>query len=127
MKVTEIEAMALIGIMKLKNSTLDPYELKRKQKSHRQYKVLEDVFEITMFPTERTKIDIGLLLGIPQRAIQVWFQNRRQRYRNEETGSDESKLENNGEYEQLRQLRLTDDISEEKLIEIVTKAYHIDE
>jgi hypothetical protein len=51
---------------------------KKTKKSMFQVRVLEEVFAITELPSTPTQLDLALLLKIPQRSVQIWFQNARQ-------------------------------------------------
>ncbi|KAK1347667.1 homeobox domain-containing protein [Hamiltosporidium tvaerminnensis] len=48
------------------------------KKNKFQQDVLNSVYEVSSFPSTETRCEIALLLGIPQRSVQVWFQNKRQ-------------------------------------------------
>ncbi|KAI5168647.1 hypothetical protein PAEPH01_0300 [Pancytospora epiphaga] len=75
----EKELEAAIGILKLKHVTLKPPSFSEKiKKTPFQVKVLRKLFKITQFPSTATRKDLSILLSIPQRNIQVWFQNMRQ-------------------------------------------------
>lgn len=75
------ELEALVGILKLKKGD-SFYSLNRVsekvKKTPFQLKVLKELYKITQFPSTITRNDLSLLIGIPQRSIQVWFQNTRQ-------------------------------------------------
>jgi len=72
------ELYALMGILKLKNTgKFDEQNVKFK-KSAFQTKVLEHVYEITCFPSSITRKDLAILLSMPEKSVQVWFQNSRQ-------------------------------------------------
>ncbi|ELA41752.1 uncharacterized protein VICG_01256 [Vittaforma corneae ATCC 50505] len=74
----EKELHALMGIMKLRNvGKFDEQNVKFK-KSAFQTKVLECVYEITCFPSSSTRKDLAILLSMPEKSVQVWFQNSRQ-------------------------------------------------
>lgn len=74
----EKEIQAVMGIMKLRNAwKFEELTIKFK-KSPFQTKVLERVFRITNFPSSTTRKDLSLLLSMPEKSIQVWFQNARQ-------------------------------------------------
>ncbi len=74
----EKETNALLGIMKLRNvGRFDEQNVKFK-KSAFQTKVLECIYEITQFPSSNTRKDISILLSMPEKSVQVWFQNSRQ-------------------------------------------------
>lgn len=70
---------AVLGLLKFKRggSFYIPFQEKIK-KTPFQIKVLSELFKMTEFPSTTTRKDLSLLLGIPQRSIQVWFQNSRQ-------------------------------------------------
>lgn len=76
----ELELEALVGILKLKKG--DSHSLQRVaekiKKSPLQTKILRELYKITQFPSTTTRNDLSLLIDIPQRSIQVWFQNTRQ-------------------------------------------------
>lgn len=74
----EKEIQAIMGIMKLRNTwKFEELTIKFK-KSPFQTKVLERIFRITNFPSSATRKDLSLLLSMPEKSIQVWFQNARQ-------------------------------------------------
>lgn len=75
----EKELEAIMGILKLKRGILSnsgwPEKIK---KTPFQTKVLQEIFKITEFPSTTTRKNLAILLFIPHRSIQVWFQNTRQ-------------------------------------------------
>ncbi|KRH95157.1 Transcription factor [Pseudoloma neurophilia] len=79
MEVRKSEIDAAIGLLKISS-------LKKKRigfgvkvkKTNLQQSVLKSVYEITNFPSTETRNELALLLGISQRSVQVWFQNKRQ-------------------------------------------------
>lgn len=75
----ERELEAAIGILKLKKSgsRMNTWSEKIKKTPY-QVRVLQELFKVTEFPSTATRKDLALLLSIPQRSIQVWFQNTRQ-------------------------------------------------
>lgn len=76
--VQEKELEALVGIMMLKNTwRFEDLNIKFK-KSPFQIKVLEKIFKITNFPSSKTRKSLSALLCMPDKSIQVWFQNTRQ-------------------------------------------------
>lgn len=87
----ERELEALIGILKLKRGGFIRAGWSEKiKKSPFQIKVLQEIFRITEFPSTATRRDLSILLSIPHRSVQVWFQNTRQakrRHRGAMTGS----------------------------------------
>lgn len=75
----ERELEAAIGIVKLRHEPQDAANWYEKvKKSPFQVKVLREVFKITPFPSIGLRRDLSVLLAIPQRCIQIWFQNTRQ-------------------------------------------------
>lgn len=74
-----LEADAICGLLKFTGLRKKKQLVGEKvKKSQLQQNVLKQVYEITNFPSTETRNELALLLGIPQRSIQVWFQNRRQ-------------------------------------------------
>lgn len=75
----EKELEAVMGILKLKKGVVRQSGWAEKiKKTPFQVKVLQELFKLTEFPSTATRRDLSLLLSIPQRSIQVWFQNTRQ-------------------------------------------------
>ena len=74
------ELEALVGILKLKkgNAHSQNRVSEKIKKTPFQLKVLRELYKITHFPSTTTRNDLSLLINIPQRSIQVWFQNTRQ-------------------------------------------------
>lgn len=69
-------ALGLIKLAMMKNSAFSMG--KKIKKTLFQTIVLENVFNITSLPSAHTQFDLSVLLKIPQRSVQVWFQNARQ-------------------------------------------------
>lgn len=87
---------AAIGILKLKNGIYTGKNWSEKiKKTPFQIQVLQEVYKISEFPSTGTRKDLSILLGIPQRSIQVWFQNTRQAKRKNKDFVDESNILNN--------------------------------
>lgn len=74
----EKEMQALMGIMKLKNIGRFDEQTVKFKKSTFQTKVLECIYELTCFPSSSTRKDLAILLSMPEKSVQVWFQNSRQ-------------------------------------------------
>ena len=75
----ERELEAVIGMLKLRKSFMwRPSYSEKIKKTPFQIKVLQELFKVTAFPLTATRKDLSLLLSIPPRSIQVWFQNTRQ-------------------------------------------------
>lgn len=83
----EKELEAVLGIMKFKKGGKEQHMSNEKiKKTPFQIKVLHELFKITQFPSTATRKDLALLLSIPARSIQVWFQNTRQARKKQKTG-----------------------------------------
>lgn len=74
----EKEMTALLGILKLRNFGRFEEQNVKFKKSTFQTKVLECIYEITCFPSSNTRKDLAILLSMPEKSVQVWFQNSRQ-------------------------------------------------
>lgn len=75
----EKESIAIIAMLQLTQDGMAKQEKVNVQKNEYQTSVLTKVFEISRFPSEENKKDLGYILKLSYRTIQVWFQNRRQR------------------------------------------------
>lgn len=102
----EKEIQAVMGIMKLRNTWKFEDQNIKFKKSPFQIKVLEKIFRITNFPSSSTRKDMSLLLCMPEKSIQVWFQNARQAIKRTKTHSE-------GEFSEIY------DISVPQLLEIM--------
>lgn len=80
---SHLESEALIGLLKLKrdNEHLIVDQSMYKYKSVYQRNVLSQVYRITSHPSSITRSDLGILLNMNPRSIQIWFQNIRQSIR----------------------------------------------
>ncbi|WUR03796.1 homeobox domain-containing protein 14 [Vairimorpha necatrix] len=86
----ELIVQAALGLIKIKKSGREEdLDLMRNKKTLFQNTVLKEVFKLNKYPSTQTKIDLGILLDLSIRTIQIWFQNER---RNKKS---ESKDENN--------------------------------
>ncbi|KAI8136774.1 hypothetical protein BJV82DRAFT_526529 [Fennellomyces sp. T-0311] len=61
-----------------------PLKAKRKRASPAQLSVLNHIFSQTYFPSTELRIELGKQLGMSPRAVQIWFQNKRQSLRTRE-------------------------------------------
>lgn len=75
---------AAIGLLKLNSGVRRKRLGEKVKKTAFQQAVLRKVFEKTKFPSTDTRNNLSILLDIPTRSIQVWFQNRRQISRRKE-------------------------------------------
>lgn len=78
--MNEREADAVLSLILMKNKhDLMPREDKiYKNKTRKQVKFLQAVYEITKYPSSSTRINMSALINISSRKIQIWFQNKRQ-------------------------------------------------
>ncbi len=89
----EKELEALMGILKLKRGNYSNLNWPEKiKKTPFQIKVLQEIFKITEFPSTSTRKNLSILLSIPQRSIQVWFQNTRQAKKKQKNYFSESTI-----------------------------------
>ncbi|ELQ75703.1 Homeodomain-like protein [Trachipleistophora hominis] len=126
-KMKELLADSIIGILRLRNSQRHEFGLEKIRKTSLQKRVLQEVYKLTDFPSTNTREELALLLGLPHRSIQVWFQNKRQKNRQTSSISEKDslinkenvhKVEQNTEYGSIATLD-TYEISTCKLIEII--------
>lgn len=47
------------------------------RKSRFQKEVLKRIYQASQYPTWENKIDIGILISLSPKAVDIWFQNRR--------------------------------------------------
>ncbi|KAF9764295.1 Homeobox protein HD-8 [Nosema granulosis] len=88
----ELTIQAALGLVKLsKEGKEDECEFMRNKKTDFQNTVLKDVFDLTMYPSSQTKMDLSIMLDLSTRTIQIWFQNER-RNRKEQMASNPSKI-----------------------------------
>eukprot|EP00866_Antonospora_locustae_P000334 jgi/Antlo1/334/1660 len=76
-RVEEDMAEAVLGLLLLRSTVNRTVERPRSEKTSRELSFLEDIFEISCYPDGGTKQVLSLLLGMPPKTIQIWFQNRR--------------------------------------------------
>ncbi|KAF9764040.1 Homeobox protein HD-4 [Nosema granulosis] len=79
-EVDELEAESVLGLLKMKRSVHDRLSRSKnyKYKSPYQLKVLYRVYSMTSYPSSKTRNDLGILLNMHPRSVQIWFQNTRQ-------------------------------------------------
>ncbi|AFM97949.1 homeodomain-containing transcription factor [Encephalitozoon hellem ATCC 50504] len=73
-----MEAQAALGMVLLfhpERCLKKPGEKVRKSKFQKE--VLKKIYQITPYPTWENKIDIGILISLSPRAVDIWFQNKR--------------------------------------------------
>ncbi|KAL6061706.1 Antirepressor regulating drug resistance protein [Balamuthia mandrillaris] len=56
---------------------------KRRRTSSEQLRLLESEFEINQHPSLTVRTQLAIQLGMTPRSVQIWFQNRRAKYRNQ--------------------------------------------
>lgn len=61
--------------------TYDGSKPKRKRASPQQLTLLNNIFEMTYFPSSDLRLAIGKELDMVPRSVQIWFQNRRSLWR----------------------------------------------
>ncbi|ORX77651.1 homeobox, partial [Basidiobolus meristosporus CBS 931.73] len=54
---------------------------KRKRANSEQLRILKQVFDYTFFPSTELRAELSRVLGMTPRAVQVWFQNKRQSWK----------------------------------------------
>jgi hypothetical protein len=74
------EADAIIGLVKMRRMTSSSAfrHIGYQFRTPGQSLVLAMVFEITIYPSCGTRKDLAVLLNMPLRSVQIWFQNSRQ-------------------------------------------------
>lgn len=77
-EIIEKELQALSGMIKLRYVSKFRNYCSKFKKSAFQTKVLKSVYEITCFPSSSTRKDLAILLTMPEKSVQIWFQNTRQ-------------------------------------------------
>lgn len=83
----ELTIQAALGLVKLsKDGKEDECDFMRNKKTDFQNTVLKDVFELTMYPSSQTKIDLSIMLDLSTRTIQIWFQNERRNRKEQMAG-----------------------------------------
>lgn len=80
-EMKELVADSILGILKLKRLQRKDIGIEKVRKTSLQKRVLQELYKYTDFPSTTTREELALLLGLPYRSIQVWFQNKRQKHR----------------------------------------------
>lgn len=118
-----LEADAICGLLKFTGMRRKRNFVGEKiKKSQLQQNVLKKVYDITNFPSTETRNELALLLSIPQRSVQVWFQNRRQICRKkdrERPGSSSEKVLVN-EYSKFVEENNEDKDTEDEVFDVPT-------
>ncbi|KAM0672588.1 homeodomain-containing transcription factor [Ordospora colligata] len=78
------EMNCVLGLMKLMRDGEDEQQMGevRTRKTVFQMAALKEVFKITAHPSKMTKMDLALMIKLPLKAVQIWFQNERSRKEN---------------------------------------------
>lgn len=130
MEARKNEIEAAIGLLKISSlKRRNPGFGVKVKKTNLQQAVLKSVFEITNFPSTETRNELALLLGISQRSVQVWFQNKRQiskkKHANSRSGGNEKHFINDytkfirSDYSNEHQDEFVCDIPSTKLFSII--------
>ena len=123
----ELVVDAAIGLLKfsyMKRRKM--YYGEKIKKNKFQQDVLNSIYEVSSFPSTETRCEIALLLGIPQRSVQVWFQNKRQLtkkrdgFKQAKMHSDDTLIKDNIESEITNDDEVFD-IPSLKLVELIEK------
>lgn len=81
-----------------KNTYYNPFHVKpRKRTSKEQLAVLEKTFETNVKPDASLRKTLAVQLEMTPRSVQVWFQNRRAKVKNEQQSRKERKEKGGGE------------------------------
>merc|ERR1712080_248744 len=81
--LTKKEVTACIAMLELNNfQRLKNNPVEKFRKNVFQTNFLNNVYKICKFPSTNTRKNIGLIIGVLPRVIQVWFQNKRQKNKN---------------------------------------------
>ncbi|KAF5141457.1 homeobox domain-containing protein [Vairimorpha ceranae] len=87
----ELTVQAALGIIKLnKSGREEDVDFMRNKKTIFQNTILKEVFKLTKYPSTQTKTDLGILLDLSVRTIQIWFQNERRNKKHESIGEEKS-------------------------------------
>lgn len=79
MQISKTKIDAALGLLKINSLRRRKSFYGKKVKiTLLQQSVLKTVYNITNFPSTERRNALALLLGISQRFVQVWFQNKRQ-------------------------------------------------
>lgn len=78
------EMNAALGLLKLTRDGREDGDEPdtRTRKTMFQMMVLKEVFKMTAHPSTLTKADLALMIKLPLKAVQIWFQNERSRKEN---------------------------------------------
>lgn len=77
-ELNEVVSEIVIGILLLKASARPEMRLERRtEKTTKELNLLEAVFMLSTYPDYITKKSLSVLLGMNQKTIQIWFQNKR--------------------------------------------------
>lgn len=94
-KNDEIKAESILGLLKMKRTVSNRLSRSKnyKYKSQYQLRVLYRVYNVTPYPSSETRNDLGILLNMHPRSVQIWFQNTRQ---NSKDGSGSIEFKQSG-------------------------------
>jgi len=76
----------------LKNTEFNPFDIKRRKRTTpEQLRILEAVFQTNRTPNSALRKNLSVQLHMSQRAVQVWFQNKRAKCRQLERAKSSQK------------------------------------
>lgn len=81
MHFTDKVADAIVGLLKIKYETNTFYFADKIKKTMFQRVVLSKIYNLSNFPSTETRDELAIIIGLPMRSVQIWFQNRRQQSR----------------------------------------------
>lgn len=119
MHINKTEVDAVLGLLKINSlRRRKSYYGMKVKKTLLQQSVLKTVYDITNFPSTETRNELALLLGISQRSVQVWFQNKRQICKKKDTTKNLSDKAFVNEYNKFVQREINADGNEEEVFDI---------
>lgn len=119
MQISKTEVDAALGLLKINSlRRRKSYYGMKVKKTLLQQSVLKAVYNITNFPSTETRNELALLLGISQRSVQVWFQNKRQICKKKDTSKNSSDRAFVNEYNKFVQKEINAEGNEEEVFDV---------